>query len=137
MKKTEKTYTNKRGYEVTVKTVETNFQDGFVKEKEIHPIFTEDDIGKFHLGYQKHISFVTDDPRVTRPFIFFFSLAIVGFCYFFYKFSGEEKMYYVFLFSIPFALFVFITGQMSITRYLKKKKEKEMNEQTKRKEDEV
>lgn len=125
MKKTEKTYTNKNGYEVTIQTVETNVSDGFVKESEIHPIFTEDDIGKSHLGYQKHIFYTTDDFRVTRIAIALFSLFFLFVGFIFYKYA--KGMEWIMWIVGPFVILFFIVGQLSITKYQKEKKQKGMN----------
>jgi len=129
MKRTEETHKTKNGYDVTIRTVETDFQDGFVQESEIHPIFTEDDIGKSHLGIQKHISMTTDDPRVTRPVILITSLIILGIGF------GvpylDESMSWLWIITVPLAIIFFVSGQMQISKVVREKKQKKLEESLK------
>lgn len=52
-----------------IETIETTPNDGVVPEKVIRPV-DMDTIGKYHKGYSTTKSFSTNDPRITRPFVY-------------------------------------------------------------------
>lgn len=60
-----------------VKTIETTLEDGFVHEADIHKV-DPDNYGKYHKGYSKSEVFATNDPRITKPFVYaFFALFFI------------------------------------------------------------
>ena len=52
-----------------IETIETTPNDGVVPEKVIRPV-DMDTIGKYHKGYSTTKTFSTNDPRITRPFVY-------------------------------------------------------------------
>lgn len=52
-----------------VETIETTPDDGVVSERTFRPV-TMDTVGKYHKGYTKTKVYSTNDPRITRPFIY-------------------------------------------------------------------
>lgn len=60
---------NSNGSITTIKTIETTPEDGFVPEGLLRPT-SVDTVGKYHKGYAKTKSFSTNDPRITRPFVY-------------------------------------------------------------------
>lgn len=68
MEKYEEKKINEDGSFVKTTMTTTDTKDGFVPESEIRTVNT-DTYGKYHKGYSKTISFATNDPKVTRPFV--------------------------------------------------------------------
>ena len=74
MKKEINKNTNNNG---SYKTVETNPDDGFVHEADIHNVNT-DNYGKYFKGYSKSYTFIIDDPRITRPLTKYIFIVLLG-----------------------------------------------------------
>ena len=68
MEKHEKEKINEDGSFVKTTITTTDSKDGFIPESEIRTV-NPNTYGKYHKGYSKTISFVTNDPKVTRPFV--------------------------------------------------------------------
>lgn len=68
MEKYEKEKINEDGSFAKTTMITTEPKDGFIPESEIRTVNT-DTYGKYHKGYSKTIIFVTNDPKVTRPFV--------------------------------------------------------------------
>lgn len=69
MEKQKETKINKNGVYETIETIETTPNDGIVPEKIIRPV-DMDTVGKYHKGYSTTKTFSTNDPRITRPFVY-------------------------------------------------------------------
>lgn len=69
MEKDVKKVDKQDGTYVEVRTIEITPEDGFVSENEIYPNRL-DTRGKYHKGYIKRKTYTTNDPRITRPFIY-------------------------------------------------------------------
>lgn len=72
---------NDNGIYVKVETTTITPEDGFVHETDINKVGM-DNYGKYHKGYKAHVSFTTNDPRITRPFVYgvcvlFFGIGIM------------------------------------------------------------
>ena len=79
-KRIKKTKNDNSSYTI-VETIETNPDDGFVRESDIHDLDI-DNYKKLSKGYSKSGTFATSDPRITRPFVYgfgglFFSIGII------------------------------------------------------------
>lgn len=59
--------------DLNVETIETTPEDGFVKDKTIRPVKMQH-YGKgntqYHKGYAKTVVYTTNDPRISRPFVY-------------------------------------------------------------------
>lgn len=69
MKKSVEEKLSKDGVKTTIRVIETTPQDGFVPLSDINHV-NMNNRGKYHKGYSKHISISTNDPRITRPFVY-------------------------------------------------------------------
>jgi len=85
MKKTKEKVDNTIINNLTKEVIEVTPEDGFVSDKEIRPTKMQH-YGKgnrlYHKGYAKTVSYTTNDPRVTRPFIklvcgIFFAIGLI------------------------------------------------------------
>ncbi len=69
MENKKETKQNEKGIYETIETIETTPNDGVVPEKVIRHV-DMDTIGKYHKGYTKTKVYSTNDPRITRPFVY-------------------------------------------------------------------
>lgn len=81
MKKIVEEKENNNNIYTKVETIETTPEDGFVHQADIHNT-NMDNYGKYHKGYSKSTVFATNDPRITKPFVYgisalFFILGLV------------------------------------------------------------
>lgn len=71
MEKKTENKTTKSGIEYKEETIKTTPEDGFVHEQVIRPAALPTETrGHYHKGYTTTKSFSTNDPRVTRPFVY-------------------------------------------------------------------
>lgn len=119
MKKKQETRTNSNGAITTIETIETTPEDGFVREREIKPVRI-DTYGKYHKGYAKTKSFSTNDPRITRPFIY-------GMCGIFFVIGVFTLLIGWWYFAIPFigiSVFTFVKAKKDIDEIAEELKRK-------------
>ena len=73
MKKTNEKIENTTINNLYKETIETTPLDGFVKDEEIRPVKMQH-YGKgnnqYHKGFSKTVIYTTNDPKVTRPFVY-------------------------------------------------------------------
>lgn len=73
MKKTKEKVDNTIINNLYKETIETTPEDGFVPDKEIRPVKMQhygDGNTQYHKGHSKTVVFTTNDPRITRPFVY-------------------------------------------------------------------
>lgn len=66
MERKEEIKINKNGSYTKKETIIQKPEDGFVPDSIMEPTNT-DTIGKYHKGYRTTVTYITDDPRITRP----------------------------------------------------------------------
>ena len=71
MKIKENVYEKDNGTFETKGVIETTPDDGFVHQADIHDV-GQGDYGKYQKGYSKSVTYATNDPRITRPFVYSF-----------------------------------------------------------------
>lgn len=59
---------NVGGVHTVIETVEQTREDGVVPKKEVHEM--GDRRGKYHYGESKHVRITTNNPNITRPFVY-------------------------------------------------------------------
>jgi hypothetical protein len=102
-----------------IETIETTPNDGVVSEKVIRPI-DMNTIGKYHKGYTKTKVYSTNDPRITRPFIY-------GMCGLFFGIGLLTLLIGLWYFAIPFisiSIFAFIKSKKDIDKIAEELKTK-------------
>lgn len=127
MEKNKKIYKNENGEKYVVRTIKTDFDDGFVKESEVHRVTGVEDIGKSHLGKQIHFSFETSDPKIVRIAAFFFCLFCSGMGYLGYKMSGSKEKIF-FYFCVILGIVSFVSINIDLRRRQKEKEKKQKQE---------
>lgn len=111
MKKDVNKINKQDGTYVEVQTIETTPEDGFVPEADIYPNRL-DTRGKCHKGYVKGKTYTTNDPRMTRPFIYiicgiFFVIGVILLLF---------RLYFVALPVIFVSCFTFVKSKKDIDK---------------------
>ena len=86
MEKEKKVKVNDNGSTTIIETIETTPDDGFVHSSVTNPVRMEHygkDNTMYHKGYSKTFVYTTNDPRITRPFVYgicgvFFVIGIIA-----------------------------------------------------------
>ena len=113
---------NDNGSFTEIVTIETTPKDGLIPESSMHKADFKNR-RKFHIGYSKSTMFTTNDPRKTRPFIYFLSglFLIIGI---------GSIITHSWFFGITFtsvAIIMFIVGNKEIDEVEKELKESKNN----------
>ena len=85
---------NKNGSYIKKETIKQTPEDGFVPDSIMEPT-NPDTIGKYHKGYRTTVTYTTNDPRITRPFIY-------GICSLFFAIGIILLLCRVWIMAIPF-----------------------------------
>ncbi len=120
MKKKTDCKINENGSFMKEETILTTPEDGFVSEKERKPAaMSSETRGKYHQGHSKTKVYMTNDPRITRPFVFvicgiFLAIGILTFVLHMWFFAAV---------CIGTAIFSFVKANKDIDAIAKKMKE--------------
>lgn len=115
MKKETKKLENTIINNVEVETIETTPEDGFVHDSVIRPTKIQHygkDNTMYHKGYSKTFTYTTNDPRITRPFVY-------GMCALFFGIGLLTLLLGLWYFAIPFmgiSIFTFIKSKKDIDK---------------------
>lgn len=115
MKKETKKIENTIVNNVEVETIETTPEDGFVDTRIIRPAAMQHydkDNHMYHKGYSKTFTYSTNDPRITRPFIY-------GMCALFFGIGLIALFFGLWFFAIAFmgiSTFTFIKSKKEIDK---------------------
>lgn len=115
MKKETKKLENTIINNVEVETIETTPEDGFVHDSVIRSTKIQHygkDNTMYHKGYSKTFTYTTNDPRITRPFVY-------GMCALFFGIGLLTLLLGLWYFAIPFmgiSIFTFIKSKKDIDK---------------------
>ncbi len=115
-KKTERTINHNGSFSVKETTTFTP-EDGAVPLQDVRPAAPFSEVrGKSHIGYAATKTTTTNDPRITKPLVWFFAIVFLLVAFFAYAIGYWP-------FSIPFAgsaIFILVKGRRDVNRVAKK-----------------
>ncbi len=119
MKKKTEYKINENGSFSKKETIITTPEDGFVPEREIRPAaLSSETRGKSRKGYSTSKAYTTNDPRVTRPFIYIF-------CGIFFLIGMITLLLHLWFFAAAFigaAIFIFVKSNKDVDAIAEKLK---------------
>lgn len=125
MEKQTQTKINNNGTYTKVETMQTTPEDNFVPFDTRRPnaLYDYNKDKMYHKGISKTVSFTTDDPRITRPFVWIISLIfiVIGIYQIF-----NDLVFFGILF-LPIGIAFFIKGNKDINKIAKEYKKQNID----------